>query len=1479
MLGILFAQSFGSTVNVFATTNETADQSTETVQAKQTVSTEAVDNQATIKPTTESSESSQQLNDNLPVPITENNADTHESPIVNTPTRSVADTSSTKKIEDEILANMVITNMEGVEYSQTSLNRVLNNSPVMAKLSFVIEDKDYVPGSVYTATLPNYLGYSDVSGEVGNVGANWAVDAQSKTLTITFNQRVKDTSFTLDLKSYLSTDANPLVTIETPGVTKNHYDFDLYEEIDAIKYEETERNFGLKGNVYYNLDRTLAGKQKLELAMSETPGAVFTNASKDALSVSSYDVDVNGNIIASTQRVLEQGKEYTVDEDTLYQASVTITAMEQQKAYSLSVTRELSLTSTTDYYYSFYNQYPTTKLGGISLKRPSGATSDYQFTAKTSATEKVVKQGSLGTLQGASFQDKGRYYIYIYDIPTQTKTGEQIILESKNGQEIGEYHFSGRTVNYQEAKISDYFDIRKEANRLILTATKDSNLRIQADKLVIPFEQKNIDVTISTPAVSAGKEIMMISDLFVQPISIINPTNAETAWGNYDSNGAYMSDTTVGIEGSSQTPIANVEINVEHPSYLQLRAPKEIFPYYKLNTDYTVTKTANGSVVKFLKPVTHSIHFDLGFNYVPDSLPQNKSIPSDKIPVTLSADGIDKIETSVTTNRKLYSERTLQASENQFLINARNDTFNSLVVTTKIPTGADVVFDIYDVSNDQVESIYPQYWDRGQYFDKPLAPTSAGYPNITFDAANNMYTFDFGKTSKRYIIEYKYANGWIDANTVYVTGSTAEPLSGNQVQSALAAVKNKAVDFLATSQTAHETLKNVTKNTLTTKNINNQTRKVKNPIFDITTKGTTNAAIDLNSIAIEGIPKDSYTVKQTKNGAQIIFADYTLTDNITISYNTISQNAGQISTETLVTADNLDQMTAARRTVTSTPVTLKFSAGDAEGVVYLAQAEFHTYKESEQTVSVPAVQFELVDPVMNTHTEFTTDDAGNYTIDSIMSGDYRLVATQIPAGYTIDEEYLTGKTIKLKKDANKIEIPLIEKNDQTSISAKDSTIYVGTNWKAQDNFVSATDADGNPVEFDQVTVAGTVDTSQVGEYEVTYQNQGKEAKALIKVVANQKTLAVKDSTIYVGDTWQEADNFVSATDASGKEVALQEVTTSGTVDTNTAGVYSVTYSYLDLNETATITVLADQTSVSGKNSTIYVGTNWDPADNFTGATDKTGKPLGFSQIKVTGTVDTNTIGTYEITYHNAQKEAKVTVEVVDQQETLAVKDSSIYVGDNWEKADNFVSATNGAGQTVSLEDVQTKGTVDTKTPGVYNVVYTYGSLSETAKITVKPDLSTLVVKDSTLYVGDEWTSKDNFVSATDRDGKPIQFEEVKISGDVDTKTKGEYKVAYSVKTTGESKPQTMKRVVTPTPAVNKTERTETAIITVNDKKTVTPNQPNNPTQRQSSATKISKSGVYPKTGETTNQLFVLLGLVLVLLTILGINRVRKRRTD
>ena len=1496
MLSILLAQNFGFAVNAYAvTTTEAQTETTDTAKKEAELS-----NSTPSLPlaTTTTSEMNQ------PTATTESQtteASTTASSDAATPseqqTTEDKDTSLNEKalpdvqapITDELLDSMSLAPIGGTEYSQTEVHRELNTTPVTATFQFAVGNTGYAPGSVYTVQLPEHLGYSTVSGDVTGIGATWAVDAATKTLSITFNQRVSDTSFKVELKSYLTTDSEPLIKIETPGKNKKTYSFDLYEQVEPIQYNERTRTTGLDGEIFYNLDRTLTGNQTLELLTTETPGAVFGKQDNLEPQVFSYDVDINGQILPETQTLLTPGKDYTLSDNSLGRIAVTVPNMNQQKAYSLSINRTIYLESASDYNYLYSQQYPTTKIGSISLKSTTGTKQTTDFTAKTSQTSKVIADREMRSMSYISFQSKGKYYVTIYGTLTETKVGQQIVLESTNGQEIKNPKFTAYGPLYENVKLEDYFDIKTEGGKLTLTATKDSYLRINISDLTMDFDKKDINLSLSTPVIGPNKAIQLVSDQYIEPISVVNPLNAETAWGNYDQNGAYSSRTTVSVMGSKETPIQNLEIKVKHPNYLSLRATKEIYFYYKLGTDYTVTPTSDGSVIKFTTPITNEIQIPIGFNYVPDSLPKDKSIPVDTIPITMSAEGLTPVDTTVTTNSKRGSERTLQSSKNQFLVNARNDSFDSLSVRTKIPAGADVLFDIYDVSNDQVDSIYPQYWDRGQYFDKPMTPNSPGYPTITFDENTNSYTFDFGKTNKRYIIEYKNANGWIDVPTLYITGTAKEPQSNNNEMSASVSVQNEALDILSATQAANPTLKNVTKTTVTTKNIDNKTHRVKNPTIELTPKGTTNAQIDLNSITVKGVPEDAYSLEKTTNGAKVIFKDYTLTENITIEYNTVSANAGQIYTETTIDSETLDQMSANKKKVTTAPITLKFSEGDAEGIVYLATATFYTHNIEDENQAIAKVSFELIDNVTHTATEFTTDEKGQYFFDAIMTGDYTLRVTNVPQEYSVDEEYLTGKAIKLVKGDNQLKIPLTKTIDHSRLQVKDSTIYVGDSWKPEENFVSATDKTGQDVPFEKITVSGQVDNTKAGIYPIIYSYEGKEETANVTVKPDQSKLEVKDSTIYVGDSWKPEDNFVSATDKTGQDVPFEKIDVQGTVNVDKIGDYEIVYKN-GTKEAKAIVHVRDDSQLEVKDTTIYVGDKWEAEDNFVSATDKTGQDVPFEKIDVQGTVNVDKIGDYEIVYKNGTKEAKAIVHVRDDSR-LQVKDSTIYVGDSWKPEENFVSATDKTGQDVPFEKITVSGQVDNTKAGIYPIIYSYEGKEETANVTVKPDQSKLEVKDSTIYVGDSWKPEDNFVSATDRDGHAISFDKVQVKGEVDTKKTGEYQISYTTEPVNETKPAVQSRLFSM--FSNETPRQLTTVATVHViDRNPTPLPDKNENNQTSSSTnqttikssqyvthivKPDKQGRYPKTGEQTNGLYRVLGLVVLLIVIISGIVIKKKR--
>ncbi|WP_125768844.1 bacterial Ig-like domain-containing protein [Lapidilactobacillus wuchangensis] len=142
---------------------------------------------------------------------------------------------------------------------------------------------------------------------------------------------------------------------------------------------------------------------------------------------------------------------------------------------------------------------------------------------------------------------------------------------------------------------------------------------------------------------------------------------------------------------------------------------------------------------------------------------------------------------------------------------------------------------------------------------------------------------------------------------------------------------------------------------------------------------------------------------------------------------------------------------------------------------------------------------------------------------------------------------------------------------------------------------------------------------------------------------------------------------------------------------------------------------------------------------------------------------------------------------------VMVHSSTIWAGDTWEPADNFEEAFDHDGKLVSFDKVKVTGTVDTTKPGVYPITYEYDGHQETIQVTVEESEATLVVKDQTVTVGDQWDPISVIESATENDGTEIAPDKIKITGDYDLNTPGVYELTYA----SEFQTTTMKLTVLP----------------------------------------------------------------------------------
>ncbi|MFT8571106.1 MAG: bacterial Ig-like domain-containing protein, partial [Leuconostoc pseudomesenteroides] len=153
--------------------------------------------------------------------------------------------------------------------------------------------------------------------------------------------------------------------------------------------------------------------------------------------------------------------------------------------------------------------------------------------------------------------------------------------------------------------------------------------------------------------------------------------------------------------------------------------------------------------------------------------------------------------------------------------------------------------------------------------------------------------------------------------------------------------------------------------------------------------------------------------------------------------------------------------------------------------------------------------------------------------------------------------------------------------------------------------------------------------------------QASTTTSLNSKTTNKAEINAKDTTLVAGPNtkWTAEDNFVSATDQTGKDVSFTNIAVEGSVDTNKAGQYAITYKFTDVDgtvvsKTIRVTVENSKLKVETKNSTLIAGPNtkWVAGDNFVSATDQNGSSIELKDVQVSGSVDTTKAGKYSVTY-------------------------------------------------------------------------------------------------------------------------------------------------------------------------------------------------------------------------------------------------------
>ena len=378
--------------------------------------------------------------------------------------------------------------------------------------------------------------------------------------------------------------------------------------------------------------------------------------------------------------------------------------------------------------------------------------------------------------------------------------------------------------------------------------------------------------------------------------------------------------------------------------------------------------------------------------------------------------------------------------------------------------------------------------------------------------------------------------------------------------------------------------------------------------------------------------------------------------------------------------------------------------------------------------------------------------------------------------------------------------PIITLLGDTTVTIEVGTTYTDAGATATDNY------DGDLTS--SIAIVNNVDTSTIGTYTVTYNvsdASGNAADSVTRTVNVVDTTAPvitllgdNPMTIEVGSTF--TDPGATASDVGDGDLTSSIVIT-GSVDSNTIGTYTLTYDVSDASGNAADSVtrtvnVVDTTApiitLLGDNPmTIEVGSTF--TDPGATASDVGDGDLT-SSIVITGSVDSNTIGTYTLTYDvsdasgNAAVPVTRTVNVVDTTAPIItlLGDTTVTIEVGTTYTDAGATATdNYDGDLTS--SIAIVNNVDTSTIGTYTVTYNVSdasgnaadSVTRTVNVvdTTAPIITLLGDTTVTIEVGTTYT--DAGATATDNyDGDLTSS--IAIVNNVDTSTIGTYTVTYNV---------------------------------------------------------------------------------------------------
>ena len=362
--------------------------------------------------------------------------------------------------------------------------------------------------------------------------------------------------------------------------------------------------------------------------------------------------------------------------------------------------------------------------------------------------------------------------------------------------------------------------------------------------------------------------------------------------------------------------------------------------------------------------------------------------------------------------------------------------------------------------------------------------------------------------------------------------------------------------------------------------------------------------------------------------------------------------------------------------------------------------------------------------------------------------------------------------------------------------------------------VKAIDINGNSVEVKVTSNKElNLDPEEDTQYTITYTASDSHGRTTVKTItlsvkANKAPVikGVTDHTLTVGDSFDPKKNVTVEDEDEDIELVVES-----NVNTKIAGVYKVIYSATDSGNKTTrvqsVVVVNPKASlinsipvINAEDKVIQLGEEFKELDGVTASDKEEGNITENIQV-IKNEVNINVSGKYEVTYsvtdsHGASS-IKTIVITVNEPPVINATDKVIKVGESFEPLSGVTATDKEDGKITEIEVI--KNTVDTKTPGEYEVTYKVkdnngGEATKTIKVTVKKDVVlaeniTINNKINSLYVGSnkiltatineeaeikdiEWTTSDENIASIEVIGNDVK---------VIAKTKGKVTITATTK--------------------------------------------------------------------------------------------------